>query len=88
MISKNYEILLSFTDLAVAKVFSEEGGVLGFVKHYLRTMSKDKPFQDATKKAFDLFVKIINIYPEKVKNFAEIVVIVSWQFHVEKLYSH
>ncbi|XP_031631692.1 DNA-dependent protein kinase catalytic subunit-like [Contarinia nasturtii] len=68
-------------DLAVAKVFSEDGGVLGFMKLCLKNMSqKDKPFHESTIKSFDLFIKIIKLYPQKVDNCADIVVIICLEY--------
>lgn len=61
-------------DLAVAKVFSENGGVLGFVKLCLKQI---KTFKDEAIKSFELFSKIIKLYPNKVESLATNVVVVS-----------
>lgn len=61
-------------DLAVEKVFSDNGGVLGFVKLCLK---QSKTFKDEIIKSFELFVKVIELYPRKVDRHASNVVIVS-----------
>lgn len=61
------------SDLAISKVFSEDGGVLGFVKLCLQ---QSKVFKSETVKSFDLFVKIIELYPTKIPKYATNVVIV------------
>lgn len=61
------------SDLAVDKVFSENGGVLGFVKLCLKQL---KTFKSETVKAFELFTKITELYPSRVSSHATDVVIV------------
>ncbi|XP_055310881.1 DNA-dependent protein kinase catalytic subunit-like [Sitodiplosis mosellana] len=64
-------------DLAVAKVLSDDGGVLGFVKLCLK---QSKTFKDETIKSFELFVKVIELYPKKVAAYATDVVINCLQY--------
>lgn len=76
-------IFRSFSDLAVAKVFSEDGGVLGFVKLCL---PQCKIFKDEIVKAFELFVKVIESYPNKVISMATVVVNVRyWNVEIYSL---
>lgn len=66
----------------MAKVFSDDGGVLGFVKLCLK---QSKTFKDEIIKSFELFVKVIESYPRKVIPYATDVVIVSDEIEKKKI---
>lgn len=63
-----------FLDLAIERVFKEDGGVLGFLK---LAMNQCKIFKTENAKSFDLLCKIIELYPKKVVQYATNTVIVS-----------
>lgn len=61
-------------DLAIDKVLSGDGGVLGFVK---LCQKQCKTFRTEVVRSFELFVKIIELYPQKILLYAKDIVIVS-----------
>lgn len=74
LFQKNNKIYLIFrrcTDLAIDKVFSGDGGVLGFLK---LSLSLSGTFVRENNKAFDLFIKITELHKEKVAKYATSVV--------------
>lgn len=71
-----------FLDLAIERVFKEDGGVLGFLK---LTINQCKVFKNENVKSFDLLCKIIELHPEKVAQYATNTIIVSI-FYFNRIY--
>lgn len=63
-----------YPDLAIERVFEEDGSVLGFLK---LTLSQSKVFKTENVSSFDLLCKIIELYPKKVAQYATNTIIVS-----------
>lgn len=55
-------------------MLSDDGGVLGFVK---LCQNQYKTFRNEIVKSFELFVKIIELYPQKLTTYALNLVVVS-----------
>lgn len=63
-----------YPDLAIERVFKEDGSVLGFLK---LTLSQSKVFKTENVSSFDLLCKIIELYPKKVVQHATNTIMVS-----------
>lgn len=64
----------TFLDLAIERVFADNGGILGFLKFCL---SQWKVFKSESVKSFELLAKVIELHPTKVKKYATNAILVS-----------
>lgn len=64
----------SFLDLAIDKVFADNGGILGFLKC---CSNQSKLFKNENIKSFELLAKVIELYKTKVKDYATNAIVVS-----------